>query len=170
MPNGIFPIPENRDSDQAGFARPSLAVRIRTRLARAQLDTELAHGADPSGSAELAYRADQLSARAERARIANALVETLGDARRGEPMTLRRRPQRAVVRDAADEIVALVLRLRDDRPAGIAGLASAARLANDRRGPMYRDDAGDLDDAIRSALSALDPLAERTGDLRAHAA
>ena len=35
---------------------------------------------------------------------------------------------------------------------------------------MYRDDAGDLDDAIRSALSALDPVAERTGDLHAQAA
>ena len=149
---------------------PSLALRFRTRLARAQLDTELAYGADASGNAELAHRAEQLSSAAERARIANVLVETLGDARRGEPMTPRARPQRAVVRDAADEIVALVLRLRDDRPAGIAGLAAAARLADDRRGPMYRDDAGDLHNEIRSALPALDRAAERTGDLEAQAA
>ena len=149
---------------------PSLATLIRTRLSRAMLDAELAYGADPAGSVELALRAEQLRSRAERARIANALVETLGDARRGEPMTLRSRPQRAVVRRAADEIVALALRLRDDRPAGIAGLAAAARLADDRRGPMYRDDAGDLDRAIRSALSAMDPIAERTADLHAEAA
>ena len=117
-------------------------------------------GADPAGSAELALRAEQLSSRAERARIADALLEILGR----EPMTFLPRPQRAVVRAAADEIIALVLRLRDERPAGIAGVAAAARLADDRRGPMYRDDAGDLDDAIRSALSALDPIAERTGE------
>ena len=56
-------------------------------------------------------------------------------------MTLRVRPQREVVRDAADDILALVLRLRDDQPVGTAGMAAAARLVDDRRSPMYRDDA-----------------------------
>ena len=145
---------------------PSLALRIRTRLSRAVLDEELAYGAEPAGRPDLALRAEQLSSRAERTRIADALVESLGS----EPMTILPRPQRAVVRAAADDIFALALRLHDDRPAAIAGLAAAARLAGDRRGPMYRDDAGDLDDAIRSALSALDPIAEWTGDLDARAA
>ncbi len=145
---------------------PSLTLRIRTRLSRAVLDEELAYGADPAASPDLALRAEQLSSRAERARIADALLETLGR----EPITILPRPQRAVVRGAADDIVALALRLHNDRPAAIAGLAASARLADDRRGPMYRDDAGDLDDAIRSALSALDPVAERTGDLHAQAA
>ena len=85
-------------------------------------------------------------------------------------MTILPRPQRAVVRGAADDISALALRLHDDRPAGIAGLAAAARLADNRRGPMYRDDGGDLDHAIQSALSALDPVAEPTSDLHAQAA
>jgi hypothetical protein len=125
---------------------------------------------DPGGGAELALRAEQLSSPGERARIANALVEALGDARRGEPMTIRPRPQRAVVRDAADDTLALVLRLRDDRPVGIAGVAAAARLVDDRTGPMYRDDAGDLHDAIRSAASALDATAEPVGGLQAQAA
>ena len=145
---------------------PSLAARIRTRLSRAVLDEELAYGANAAGSVELAIRAEQLSSRAERARIADSLLKTLGR----EPMTLLQRPQRAVVRHAADDILALALRLRDDRPAGIVGLAAAARLAGDRRGPLYRDDAGDLDGEIRSTLSALDPIAERTGDLDAQAA
>jgi hypothetical protein len=170
MPYGVFPVPKSRDSGKGGTTGPSLAVRIRTRFGRTELDRELANGADPSGSAELALRAEQLSSRAERARIANALVETLGDARRGEPMTLRLRPQRAVVRDAADGILALVLRLRDDRPVGIAGVAAAARLVDDRRGPMYRDDAGDLDDAIRSAQSAMDATLEPAGEFVAQAA
>jgi hypothetical protein len=170
MPYGVFPAPKSRDSGRSRAAGPSLAVPIRTRFGRAKLDTALATGMDPGGSAELALRAEQLRSPAERARIANGLVEALGDARRGEPMTLRPRPQREVVRDAADDILALVLRLRDDRPVGIAGVAAAARLVDDRRGAMYRDDAGDLHDAIRSAQSALDATREPAGEFAAQAA
>ena len=170
MPYGVFPAPGTRDYNRSGPTRPSLAIRIRTRFGRAELDKALANGADPGESAELALRAEQLSSPAERARIANGLVEALGDARRGEPMTLRLRPQRAVVRDAADDILALVLRLRDDRPGGTAGVAAAARLVDDRKGPMYRDDAGDLHDAIRSAQSAMDAKRERAGEFAAQAA
>lgn len=161
----ILPVPKSRDSG-SGTTGTSLAVRIRTRLGRAALDTELAHGADPASSAERALRAEQLSSPAERARIAVALVEALGD----EPMALWPRPQRPVVRDAADDIRALVLRLQDDRPVGIAGVAAAARLVDDRRGPMYRDGAGDLHDAIRSAHSALDATREPAGEFAAQAA
>jgi hypothetical protein len=170
MPYGVFPAPQIRASGNSGTSGPSLAVRIRTRFGRAELDKALATGVDPGGGAELGLRAEQLGSPAERARIANALVESLGDARRGEPMTLRLRPQRGVVRDAADEILALVLRLRDDRPAGIAGVAAAARLVDDPRGPMYRDDAGDLHDAIRSSQLALDPTHEPAGEFTAQAA
>jgi hypothetical protein len=162
----VFPAPETRDSNRSGPTGPSLAVRIRTRFRRAELNKALATGVDPGGGAELALRAEQLGSPAGRARIAIALVEALGD----EPMTLWPRPQRAVVRDAADDILALVLRLRDDRPVGIAGVAAAARLVDDRRGPMYRDRAGDLHDAIRSALSALEAPVEHAEDLQAQAA
>jgi hypothetical protein len=174
MPYGVFPVPKSRDSGRSGAAGPSLAVRIRTRFGRAELDKALATGADPGGGAELALRAEQLRSPAERARIANALanalVEALGDARRGEPMTLRLRPQRAVVRDAGNDILALVLRLRDDRPVGTAGVAAAARLVDDRRSAMYRDDAGDLHDAIRSAQSAMDATREPAHEIAAQAA
>jgi hypothetical protein len=170
MPYGVFPAPNSRDLRKSNTTGTSLTVRIRTRLGRAELDSKLAHGADPASIAELALRAEQLSSPAERARIANGLVEALGDARRGEPMTLRLRPQRAVVRDAADDILALVLRLRDDRPVGIPGVAAAARLVDNRRGPMYRDDAGDLHDAVRSAQSALDATREPAGEFAAEAA
>lgn len=170
MPYGVFPLRKSRDSNKRETTGTSLTVRIRTRLGRARLDSELATGADPAGSAELAFRAEQLSSPGERARIANGLVEALGDARRGEPMTLRLRPQRAVVRDAADDIVALVLRLRDDRSVGIPGVAAAARLVDDRTGPLYRDNAGDLHDAIRSAHSAMEATPAAAGDFAAQAA
>jgi hypothetical protein len=126
MPYGVFPVPKGLDSSNSGPTGSSLAVRIRTCFGRVELDSELANGADAAGSTELALRAEQLSSHAERARIANVLVETLGDARMGEPMTLRVRPQRAAVRAAADEILALVLRLRDDQPVGIRGVAMVA--------------------------------------------
>ena len=81
MPNGIFPVPEFHPTPSR--SAPSLAVRVWTRLRRNRLDQELALGADPGGSASLGHRAAQLRSRGERARLANALVETLGDARRG---------------------------------------------------------------------------------------
>lgn len=170
MPYGVYPIPEHSQSTESSPVSANLAVRIRTRFRRGRLDRQLADGADPASSAELGLRAAQLGSTAERARIANALVEALGDARGREPVTLRPRPQRAVVRDAADNILALVLRVREDRPSAARGVAMAARLADDRRSPMYRHDAGDLPDAIRSALSALDATREPADDLQAHAA
>jgi hypothetical protein len=90
MPNGIFPVPpfDSRPGDTAS-RRPSLAVRTRTWWRRNRLDDELAHGADPATSAELSLRAAQLRSRSERSRLANALVEALGNARRGAPVTLR---------------------------------------------------------------------------------
>lgn len=170
MPYGVYPTPEHSESTEVAQAGANLGVQIRTRFLRGRLDRQLAEGVDPATSAELELRAAQLHWTAERARIANALVEALGDARGREPMTLRARPQRAVVRDAADDILALVLRLRDGRPVPARGVAMAARLADDRRSQMYRDDAGDLHDAIRSALSALDASRKPVGDLQAQAA
>jgi hypothetical protein len=135
------------------------------------LDEQPAQGADPAASPELALRADQLRSPTERARIANALVEALGDARRvGEPLTIRSLGYRAAVQDAADDILALALRLRDDQPIGTASLATAAWLVGSRSSPMRRANAGDLHDAIRAALGgseATRPAATRLIDARA---
>jgi hypothetical protein len=157
MPYGVFPVPKRPASTNRGPSRQGLAVRVRTRLGRAELDGELANGADPRGSDELAARAYQLQTPAERARIANGLVEAVGEARRGTPMNLRGRPQREAVRAAADEIQWVVLRLRDEHPVGLSGVAKAARLVDDRRGPLYRHNSGDLGQAIASARAALEP-------------
>jgi hypothetical protein len=163
MPNGIFPVPEFHPTPTR--SAPSLADRVWTRLRRNRLDQELALGADPAASTALGLRAAQLQSRNERARLANALVETLGDARRGEPVTIRARPQRAVVRDAADDLSELVLRLRDDRPVDVRGAAMAARLVSDRAGPLRRPGDVDLPDAIRAAQTALNTPAQTTYEL-----
>jgi hypothetical protein len=157
MPSGIFPVPEFQPNPGSA---PSLAVRVWTRLRRNRLDQELALGADPGGSASLGHRAAQLQSRGERARLANALVEAVGDARRGEPVTIRVRPQRAVVRDSADDLLGLVLRLRDDQPIDVRGAAMTARLVSDRASALRRPGDVDLQDAILAAHTALDTPAQ----------
>jgi hypothetical protein len=166
MPNGIFPVPPfDSLPSHATDTRPSHAVRIRTWLRRNHLDEELAHGADPDTTAELSWRATQLRSPAERSRLANALTETLGDARRGTPVTIRAQPQRAEVRAAADDLQALIARLRDGRPISVRGAAITTRLVSDRAGPLHRDGGEDMQRAIRAARFALDATAPTAHDL-----
>jgi hypothetical protein len=134
----------------------NLGAHLSSRLRRTSLDRELAQGADSGTRPELARRAEQLRSPEERARIANALVEAVGDARRNEPVTLRPRPQRAVVREAADELLALALRLRDEQPVGVRGAAMAAWLTGDNSSPLHRDDRGSLHEAVEAARAAFD--------------
>jgi hypothetical protein len=163
MPNGIFPVPKFHPTPSR--SGPSLAVRVWTRLRRNRLDHDLALAADPGASAALGLRAAQLRSRNERARLANALEETLGDARRGEPVTIRVRPQRAEVRACAEDLMALVLRLRDEHPVDIRGVAMTARLVGDGAGPLRRTGDVDLHHAIRAAHMALDTPAQTTHEL-----
>lgn len=60
MPYGIYPVPRFRSYPRPAGARPSLALRIRTRWRRRRLDEQLSQGADPASTAELALRAAQL--------------------------------------------------------------------------------------------------------------
>ena len=151
--------------------QPGLGLRIRTRLLRTQLDEQLAHGADPAEGADLALRAEQLRSPSERTRIADALVERLGDARTvGEPLTIRPLEYRTAVRDAADDILALAQRLRGDQPLDIAAVAMAAWLVGSRSSPMRRDNAGDLNEALGVALGTHEvtqPAATSVIDARA---
>jgi hypothetical protein len=170
MPNGIFPVPAfNGRRDHTGDTRQSLPVRVRTRWRRNRLDEELARGADPDTTAQLSLRAAQLRSPAERSRLANALAEALGDARGGTPVTLKVQPQRAEVRAAADELLGLVGRLRNDQPVSVRGAAMAARLLSDRTGPLYRHGGQDLRHAIRAARVALDATDQATHDMAAAA-
>src|SRR4051794_5796647 len=108
-------------------------MRLRTRRHRNRLDEQLAAGATPDTRTPLGRRAAELQLPANRARLANALVETVGEARRGEPMSARRRPQRAEVRAQAEGVLALASRLRESTPIDVRGAALAALLVNDRR-------------------------------------
>jgi hypothetical protein len=158
MPNGIFPVPPfDSHFSHTAATRPGLAVRIRTWFRRNRLDEELARGVDPATSVELGLRAAQLRSPGARSRFANGLVETLGDARRGEPVSLMARPARASVRDCADDLWALVVRLRGDQPIAIQGAAMTARLLSDGASPLYRNGGQDLQHALQAGRLALDP-------------
>jgi hypothetical protein len=164
MPSRIFPDPA---PDHAVSTRPSLAARLRTRWSRGRLDRELSQGADPASSAELSLRAEQLRSLAVRAQLARALIQALGEARRPgqELSTAQRRRQRPVVRDCAEDLLALVQRLQDGRPVDVEGAALTSRLVNDRRGPLYRAGGPDLREALRSARFALVPTPALGDDL-----
>jgi hypothetical protein len=159
MPNGIFPVPQFHSHPRPG---PSLGLRLRTRWRRDRLEGELASGADPAASPELTLRAAQLQSQAVRSRLANAIVEMLG--RADEPnlgrFTVAGQQQNAEIREYADNLRALVDRLRDDRPIDIQGAAMTARLVNDRSSPLYRDGGQSLGSAVLSARLALDRSAQ----------
>ena len=154
MPNRISPIPQFHSQPSPG---PSLALRLR-RWRRDRLDGELASGADPASSPDLTWRAAQLQSQAVRTRLADALVAML--ARAHEP-NLRRfrvagRQQNVEIREYADNLRALVARLRDDRPIDIQGAAMTARLVDDRSSPLYRTGDQGLGSAVLSARLALE--------------
>jgi hypothetical protein len=159
VPSGVFPVPKFRSKPSRTIGkRPSLAVRVRTRWRRSRLDDELARGAVPGDSAELALRAAQLRSPAERSRLANALVEALRAARGPNlgAFTKKARRRDAQIRESADDLLALVQRLRDERPVDIRGAAMTARLVNDARSPLHRVGDQDLGHEIRAARAALD--------------
>ena len=168
VPSGIYPVPEFRSTRRRGVGtRPGLVVRMRTRWRRNRLDDELARGADPAASAELRLRAAQLRSPAERSRLANALVEALGEARGPNlgAYRLKTRRQHDVIRESADELMALVARLRDDQPISVRGAAMTARLLSDGASPLHSDSGQDLQRAIRAARVALDATGAATQDL-----
>jgi hypothetical protein len=167
MPYGIYPVPTlHPNPSPATDAAPSFTLRLRTWWKRHRLDEQLSRGADPASTAELGLRSAQLRSRAVRSDLADALVERLNNARLVEPLMVKVRLQYRDILDCADELMALVQRLRDERPVEVRGAAVTARLLTDRAGPLYRPGGPSLRDALRSARLALDVSAPAGQDLR----
>jgi hypothetical protein len=168
VPSGIFPVPKFRSTPRRGVGtRPGPVVRMRTRWRRERLDDELACGANPAASAELRLRAAQLRSPAERSRLANAMVEALGDARRPNlgAFRLKTRRQHDVIRESADDLMALVARLGEDQPISVQGAAMTSRLVRHGATPLRRGNGQQLRHAIRAAMVALDTSGWQTSDL-----
>jgi hypothetical protein len=166
MPPALIPVPNFRQAD-TDPTRPSLGLRVRTRFRRDRLDAELARGLDPAAGAELDLRAAQLSSEGGRRKLANALVEAVGDARGPNlgAFRMKTRRQHAAIREAADDLHALVMRLRADDPIDVRGAAMTARLLNDGASPLHRDSGQDLRAAVRAAWVALSSTRRVTEDL-----
>jgi hypothetical protein len=145
-------------------ARPShprpvfcLGLRLRTLTHKTKLDAMLVKGRDPATSAELQFRANQLTGPRYRGMLARSLFESV-EAAEGE----RRRSMASVpfaygeVRAARAALLELANGLRGDGPVAPAGVVLAERLITDGTGPLYvrsRHDA--LWRAARRASAAL---------------
>jgi hypothetical protein len=133
------------------------SLKLRTWWHRDELDDRLAHGANPAGEPILARRAEQLRSRKGRADIADGLQDALDESRKAWSVSAKLPLRRAEIRGCADDVVALVTRLRDERPIDVRGAAMAARVLFDGTGPLYRE-SSELRYQLRAALLALDPI------------
>jgi hypothetical protein len=124
-----------------------------------ELDRQLAAGVDPLQSDELSLRVGQLGSARNRRRLACALRGAVAlAARDAYPVAVAAHPIRcAAVRANSELLLELAERLSSCDPVGVRGLAIALQLIEDRRGPLYRDNADSpLSVAAFEALVALD--------------
>lgn len=132
-------------------------ARLLARLRAARLDADLARGAPPDGSIELALRARTLARTSTRRELARGAQRALTVSMRepafaGMPVPLRRDQVLACSR----ELTELIERLLADGPVSARGMAQARTLLADGTGPLYRRTSADeLRAAIRSAADAV---------------
>ena len=127
----------------------------------AELDRQLAVGAGARESALLAIRAERLTSRRYRARIAAGLARAVRDAEgAGRGFTAAVRPDRREVAAARTVLATLDRRLRAAEPVSAQGIALLELLLTDGASPLYRPtEPGALGSRLRAAAAALEPLA-----------
>ncbi len=137
--------------------------RVRVALAvwwRAErLDRQLAAGASSSASAVLALRAQRITGRHSRIRLADGLARAIRDAQGTTPgFSAAVRPHRPEVLAARTVLAALDRRLRAPEPVTARGIALLRALLTDGTSPLYRPgEPGALGSQLRAAASALEP-------------
>lgn len=129
---------------------------LRVRWSRGRLDRELAAGTAPESSPELQLRAGQLIAPRSRRALATVIAHLL-DAAEEPPGVLEREAparalNRAAVRRARSELLAVAALLSGDGPVSIRTAARAQVLACDERGPLYGAAARDTADGCPEGL------------------
>jgi hypothetical protein len=126
------------------------------------LDRRLAHGVDPADGPLLVARAAQPARPGPRRGTAANWERILDEARlRPKPLTHAVPVRIQQVADAAPEILALVMRLRDEVPLSPVGVAQARRLLVEAAGPLFDGSAprGDLGARLSLILLELDRVA-----------
>jgi hypothetical protein len=141
-----------------GLVLGGIWLRCATRWRARELDRQLAAGANPMQSDELSLRVGQLGSSRSRRRIAGALRGAVALAGRDAYAVMMAPPiQRSAVRASGGLLLEIAERLHSCDPVGVRGLAIASQLIEDRRGPLYRDNAArPLTVTAFEALVALD--------------
>jgi hypothetical protein len=133
--------------------------RLLMRLRGFRLDQDLARGASPEASVELALRAQLLVRPRHRRELARSMSRLLSTAQ-GAPHGGRLPVPvcRDQVRECGDELGELIGRLRARGPVPACGVAKVGLLLADASGPLYRCSArDDLRAMVREAADALIP-------------
>lgn len=143
--------------------QPSVGVRLSTTMHRTALTRELAHGALPGQSAELARRAHQLTSERRRRSLARAMRRAIAEAHR--PPLARARLnmiRRSAVLEAEEAINAMTDRLNSPAPVRAEGMAMAElMLTNVEPSPLYNStEPGTLRRQIGLATAAMDDVPE----------
>ena len=125
-----------------------------------RLDRLLAAGTSPRASAVLGLRAQQITGRRSRMRLADGLARATRDAQATTPgFSAAVRPHRQEVLAARTVLARLERRLRAPEPVTARGVALLRALLTDGTGPLYRpSERGALGSQLRAAAAALEPL------------
>jgi hypothetical protein len=146
---------DRRDARPPGAA--SLTLRFRVAVARDRLTRNLADGAEPTSSPELALRAAQLTSRRRCQQLVRTLQRTTRQAHKPPGLRPAVIINRCAVVVAEDAIEAVIARLSYAEPVRAQGMAMAERMITEAaESPLYS--AGDPEALRRRALAALDAL------------
>jgi len=146
--------------DDLAAGGSSIRLRMRVARTRAALTEQLAEGADPTSSPELALRASQLTTERGRRQMARSLRRMISEAR--QPRLTRALVSiidRYAVLEAKDAIQATIARLASPDPVAAKGMAMLERIVTDGiSSPLYnRPEPGTLSRQLLVAKSELDP-------------
>jgi hypothetical protein len=136
--------------------RPPLLARVRAQLRGWRLAGDLAAGADPGSSDELAVRAASLCSPHSREDLAARLERAVHETERPNPYGVVLAPMdRRAIRDARAELLALAADVRSGGGLDARGRALVHRLLSDGAGPLYTGNGELLLGAIAEARLAL---------------
>ncbi len=122
------------------IVRPSLVLRLRTRMHWSRLTHDIATGTDPASNDEVALRAAALIRQNEIESVATGLESIIASAHRPPTALTPQVPfQRAAVREAQFALEGLVLALRETTRPHPCGVAMAEELLTRYDSPLYED-------------------------------
>lgn len=138
--------------------RARLRERLAARWRAGSIERRLARGAAPESDAALALRAQALVGTCFRRALAREVQRVVVDARGRHAWLARQVPtRRREILAVADELEAVVERLRGPEPVSARGVAQVRVLLTDGSGPLYYHGAtSTLRSAVARALEALD--------------